>query len=203
MFKRLAASGFAVHTFDALGHGRSAAHPKRGRYNVQKFEELVDDAAAFAAHVLDTRHGGGGGATPRVPAFMMGCSLGGLVSTYTVLRDQARWAKGGLVLMSPAMDVEWNFVLRVQAPMGALLAVVLPDVPLVPAVRAEDLSRNPAVVEAHKADTMVPHGNTKCRMGYECLQGFRNLQVCACLGAGRASNRWGWESRWRCGRDAM
>lgn len=172
VFKRLASSGIAVHTFDAIGHGRSPAHPKRGRYNVQRFDELVDDAVAFATAVFATRYGG----SPP-PAFMMGCSLGGLISTYVVLRDQARWARGGLVLMSPAMDVEWNFVLRIQAPMGALLAVVLPDAPLVPAVRAEDLSRNPAVVEAHKKDTMVPHGNTKCRMGYEVLQGFRNLQV--------------------------
>ena len=173
MFKRLASSGFAVHTFDAVGHGRSPAHPKRGRFNVQKFGELRDDAVAFATHVLDSRYGG----SSSPPAFMMGCSLGGLIATYVVLADQAKWAKGGLVLMSAAMDVEWTFVLRVQAPMGALLAVLLPDAPLVPAVRAEDLSRNPAVVEAHKADTLVPHGNTKCRIGYEILQAFRNLQV--------------------------
>lgn len=173
MFKRLASSGFAVHTFDAVGHGRSPAHPKRGRFNVQKFGELRDDAVAFATHVLDSRYGG----SSSPPAFMMGCSLGGLIASYVVLADQAKWAKGGLVLMSAAMDVEWTFVLRVQAPMGALLAVLLPDAPLVPAVRAEDLSRNPAVVEAHKADTLVPHGNTKCRIGYEILQAFRNLQV--------------------------
>ena len=172
VFKRLAASGYAVHTFDAVGHGRSPAHPKRGRFNVQHFAELRDDAVAFATHVLDSRYGG---APP--PAFIMGCSLGGLIATYVVLADQSKWAKGGLVLMSAAMDVEWTFVLRVQAPMGALLAVLLPDAPLVPAVRAEDLSRNPAVVEAHKADTLVPHGNTKCRIGYEILQAFRNLQV--------------------------
>ena len=175
VFKRLAASGYAVHTFDAVGHGRSPAHPKRGRFNVQHFAELRDDAVAFASHVLDSRYGG---APP--PAFMLGCSLGGLIATYVVLADQSKWAKGGLVLMSAAMDVEWTFVLRVQAPMGALLAVLLPDAPLVPAVRAEDLSRNPAVVEAHKADTLVPHGNTKCRIGYEILQAFRNLQVWRC-----------------------
>jgi len=105
-----------------------------------------------------------------------GGPLSGLISAYVVLREPARWNRGGLVLMSAAADVEWTLVLSLQAPIGALLAALVPDAELVPAVHASDLSRNPAVVEAHEKDQLVPHGNTKSRMAYECLKAFRTLQ---------------------------
>ncbi len=214
MFKRLVSAGVAVHTYDALGHGRSPALAKRGRWNVERFSDLVDDAAAFSAAALE-----GSYASAPPPAFIMGQSLGcahararsalahasrftrlltlrarlrvalrspaltrlhasrsGLVSAYTALREPARWARGGLVLMSAAADVEWNAVLHVQAAVGGALAALLPNAALVPAVRVEDLSRDAAVVAAFKADPLVCHANTKCRLGFECLNAFRALQ---------------------------
>ncbi len=187
----------AVHTYDAIGHGRSPALPRRGRHNVERFGDLVADASAFAAHALDAY-----GAAPP-PAFLMGQSLGcaratraarsaqrstmpdtpprpapprsGLVAAYTALRAPARWARGGLVLMSAAMDVEWNIVLHVQAALGGALSALLPNVPLVPAVNVSDLSRDPAVVAAFNADPLVAHSKTKCRMGFEVLHAFRAL----------------------------
>ncbi len=47
---------------------------------------------------------------------------------------------------SPALDVEWTPVLRVQAQMGGLLARLVPHARLVPAVRPEDMSQDPEVV---------------------------------------------------------
>ena len=49
------------------------------------------------------------GAAPP-PLFVGGQSLGGLVAALAVLRDQQRWA--GLLVCSPALDVEWTPVLR-------------------------------------------------------------------------------------------
>jgi alpha-beta hydrolase superfamily lysophospholipase len=209
-------AGVAVHTYDALGHGRSPALPKRGRWNVERFSDLVDDAAAFSAAQLEGNY-----ASAPPPAFIMGQSLGcartharralahasrltrsltlraslacslarlscadalsrnarsGLVSAYTALREPARWARGGLVLMSAAADVEWTPMLHAQAAVGAALSALLPNAALVPAVRVEDLSRDPAVVAEFKADPLVCHANTKCRLGFECLNAFRALQ---------------------------
>ncbi len=98
------------------------------------------------------------------------------MSTHVVLREQTRWSRGGLVLMSAAMDVEWNAVLHVQAALGGALSALLPNAALVPAVHARDLSRDAAVVAAFEADPLVCHAQTKCRMGYECLRAFRALQ---------------------------
>ena len=92
------------------------------------------------------------------------------------LHEPARWARGGLVLMSAAMDVEWTAVLHAQAALGAALSCMLPNAALVPAVRSSDLSRDPAVVAAFEADPLVAHAPTKCRMGFECLNAFRALQ---------------------------
>lgn len=44
------------------------------------------------------------------PMFVGGHSLGGLISCLTCLKDQSRWA--GLLILSPAIDVEWTLSLR-------------------------------------------------------------------------------------------
>ena len=99
----------------------------------------------------------------------------GLVAAHVALSSAKRFAKGGLVLMSAAMDVEWTAVLHVQAAMGGVLSCLLPNAQLVPAVSSKDLSRDPAVVAAFEADPLVAHGQTKGRMAYESLCAFRRL----------------------------
>ena len=91
------------------------------------------------------------------------------------LASPARWARGGLVLMSAAMDVEWSAVLHVQAALGGALSCLLPNAALVPAVNTIDLSRDPKVIAAFEADPLVAHAPTKCRMGFESLSAFRKL----------------------------
>jgi len=91
------------------------------------------------------------------------------------LSSTQRFARGGLVLMSAAMDVEWTAVLHVQAALGGVLSCLLPNAQLVPAVAVADLSRDPAVVAAFEADPLVAHGQTKGRMAYESLCAFRKL----------------------------
>ena len=65
----------------------------------------VDDYAEYAREVRE-RFGGAAG----TPAFAAGQSMGGLLATHLVLRDQAAWA--GLILCSAAIDIEWNIVTR-------------------------------------------------------------------------------------------
>ena len=63
----------------------------------------VDDSVAFARE-MRKRH------APSIPCISAGQSMGGLVATHLVLRDQDFWA--GLILCSAAIDAEWNLVLR-------------------------------------------------------------------------------------------
>lgn len=91
MFARLAAAGVDVRAFDAVGHGRSGDHPRRGRYNVEGFDELVDDAERVAAHALAdaARDAAARGERAPPPAFLMGQSLG-CVARFTLASAASR-----------------------------------------------------------------------------------------------------------------
>jgi alpha-beta hydrolase superfamily lysophospholipase len=76
---------------------------------VDEFEALCKHAAA------DVRSRFPAAAASPPPMFIAGHSLGGLIAALTCLRDQSAWA--GLLVCSPALDVEWSLVLR-QAGLG-------------------------------------------------------------------------------------
>lgn len=63
----------------------------------------AEGSAPAAAAPAAAAHG-------KLPVFVLGHSMGGLVAALTALRRQERLA--GVMLHSPALDVEWNPVLR-------------------------------------------------------------------------------------------
>ncbi len=63
----------------------------------------MDDSQSFAREIRQRYE-------PTTPCIAAGQSMGGLIATHLVLRDQSAWA--GLILCSAAIDVEWNLVLR-------------------------------------------------------------------------------------------
>jgi alpha-beta hydrolase superfamily lysophospholipase len=76
--------------------------------------------------------------TPKVPFFIGGQSMGALIASHAVIEHQD-WFQG-LVLCSPAMDVDKGIVLKIQSLLGAPLEALAPWARLVPAVRVEDMS---------------------------------------------------------------
>lgn len=68
----------------------------------------VDDFQARCTAAREDLQQRCGGTPP--PMFIAGHSMGGLVAPLTCLKDQSRWA--GLLLCSPALDVEWTPMLR-------------------------------------------------------------------------------------------
>ena len=92
-------------------------------------------------------------ASSKVPVFLGGQSMGGLVAASAVAQKNATAA--GLVLFSPLMDVEKGPILMVQAALAGPLAAAMPWVRVVPAVRIEDLSEDPEVRRAVGASTVA------------------------------------------------
>ena len=187
LFQRVASSGGALFAFDAVSNGFSPPHPTRGKWNVSRFDDLVDDAERFCVETL-------AGIPKGTPSFLLGLSLGGLVASLVALRDQSRWT--GLVrqlahavvlpltkcrflwqaLLSACIDIEWTRLLRAQACFGRFLAHFLPNAPLVPAVRLIDRSRDREYLKRLAADERVPHRPVKCALAYEGLKAQRALQ---------------------------
>ncbi|CAK0782822.1 hypothetical protein CVIRNUC_006017 [Coccomyxa viridis] len=164
---RLAEAGIAVYGYDHHGHGESDPKEKHERALVHDWHHLVDDSMAFAQE-MRKRH------ASSIPCISAGQSMGGLVATHLVLRDQDSWA--GLILCSAAIDAEWNLVLRLQASIGGLLATLVPRAQIVPAVPLEYISNDPEVVAHFAQDPLNFVGDLRARTANEILKGFKDVQ---------------------------
>jgi alpha-beta hydrolase superfamily lysophospholipase len=157
----LAERGFAVRTFDLRGHGRSAGR----RCCVRSFDEHLDDLEAGLSR---TR-----GAWPGVPVFLLGHSMGGLVSV--LIAADRRPSLSGLVLSAPAVRLGRSFsTLKITATL--LLGRVLPRVPTV-RFPDDSLSRDPEVVRAYRSDPLVYHGRTPARTASELILAVRRARA--------------------------
>ena len=139
---RLVEDGFDVHAFDAPGHGRSPG--PRG---------LPDVRALVAAHLAARR-------LLDRPLFLLGHSLGGLVTAASVAREPANVA--GVVLTGPALLIEAPAWQRVAV---RLLSRVAPRLPVRPALDPAGISRVPVEVQAYFADPRAYHGKLPALVG--------------------------------------
>lgn len=147
----LMARGVAVRALDLRGHGQSEG--PRGQ--VDGFGDYVADVTAFLDGVV-----AGAGA----PVFLMGHSMGGLVVAATVV-DRGTDGLAGVVLSSPALQVDAPAVLRRLAP---LVARWFPDAP-VTRVDLGHLSRDPTVARAYRDDPHTINQGVRARLGFEIV----------------------------------
>ncbi|GLC39425.1 hypothetical protein PLESTB_001347700 [Pleodorina starrii] len=181
--------GIAVYAYDAHGHGKSEPLAPDSRALVNSYTHLVDDLCDFMDFSLkgqpaqqsaaqqqpsSAQQAGPQPVRPRLPVFLLGHSMGGLVAALTCLRRQDQVS--GLMLHSPALDVEWTPVLRAQAAVGSLLSLLIPRARVVPAVRPEDLSSDPALVAEYMADPLNTVGPVRARTANEMLRGFGEMR---------------------------
>lgn len=141
-----ASQGWAVIRGDLRGHGRSPDAPGGGRVFVRRFSDYFHDVDALVA-VARQKH-------PTLPLFVLGHSMGGLVTIGYVLRDPEGLA--GAVISSPALDTHPEF--RPPLPLRFLVGLLswLAPAKLFPSdLDTEALSRDPDVVRAYEADPLV------------------------------------------------
>jgi alpha-beta hydrolase superfamily lysophospholipase len=69
--------------------------------------------------------------------------MGGLVAAH-VARKHQDWFHG-LILASPAIDVDKGIVLKIQSLLGGPLEALMPWARMVPAVKVEDMSESEEV----------------------------------------------------------
>ena len=145
---RLLELGVGVRAIDLRGHGRSP-----GRRGLTDVHESVEDHLAARRQL----------AAQPLPVFLMGHSLGGIVTATSVVLDSSNVA--GVILSSPAILVTANVFLRLLARVLWTIAPALPAKFLSPT----GLSRVPEQVKAFLADPMIHHGGMPARLGASIL----------------------------------
>ncbi len=146
-----AARGYAVYTFDQIGHGQSAG--KRG--HVTRFDNYVEDANRFVA-LARTKE-------PERKTFLLGHSQGGLVALrYGIAHPQGvnGIVTTGAALMLALTPPAWKVRL------GKVLANVAPSFAMSNAIPIEVLSHDPAILTARKQDAHR-HGVATARWANE------------------------------------
>ena len=137
--ERLVARGLATYAIDLHGRGESEGE----RFYVQEFGDYVSDVHEMVT--LIRAH------EPGLPIYLLGHSAGGVVATLYAAEHQERLA--GLVCES--------FAFKIPAPDFAL-AVIKGIAHLAPhahilALKNEDFSRDPAIVQAMDSDALIAH----------------------------------------------
>jgi alpha-beta hydrolase superfamily lysophospholipase len=157
----LTAAGWHVMSFDHRGHGRSEG--VRGQLG------QPDDMLRDLSLVIDAarrRHLAG-------PLILLGHSMGGLVAARFVaegtMPNPAAWTRpvDGLALSSPALAASLN---GFQKLLLAVLGKLAPNLAVANGLLPEWVSRDPKVVAAYRADSLV-HNRVSPKLASFILQG--------------------------------
>lgn len=133
----LADRGFECIAADLRGHGDSEGQ----RGHVSRFDHYLDDLQRIVATIPDDR-----------PRFLVGHSLGGLISLQYVLKRPHDFR--AVAVSSPFLRSAFA-VSRTQVALANVAQVVAPRLPFPSPLRAEQISRDPEEVELYANDPAV------------------------------------------------
>jgi acylglycerol lipase len=136
----LVAQGFAVHSFDLRGHGKSSGD----RCFVNSFSDYLTDLDRFLTEIRQQY--------PDRELFLLGHSLGGAISLRYVLDYQPDIR--GLILSAPFLGSRAE---DVPAPVVAFVKLLSQFLPKLPSIRvdASQISSDPEIVQAYRTDPLV------------------------------------------------
>lgn len=146
--------GYAVYGLDHIGHGKSEGM----REVVERFEDFTNTLTIFTNMVKGWQAG--------KPLFLLGHSLGGLITTYYLLDHQADFK--GAVISAPSLAIGAS-ITPLTITMGKILSVIAPKVGVL-ALDPHGVSSDPEVVAAYINDPLVAHGKTPARLAAETLK---------------------------------
>ena len=147
--------GYAVYGLDHIGHGKSEGR----RAFVERFEDYTNTLTIYYNMVQGWQTG--------KPVFLLGHSMGGLITSCYLLDHQATFR--GAVISAPSIKVS-NDISQATIIMGKILSVLTPKAGLLTLVDANGISRDPEVVTAYVNDPLVFHGKTSARLAAELLK---------------------------------
>jgi len=153
--------GYAVYGIDHLGHGKSEGT----RVFVDRFEDYTKPLKVYFDMIRLWQ--------PRKPIFLVGHSMGGLISAVFLLDHQAELR--GAVLSGAAVKVPSN-ITPATLFVGKMLSALVPKFGLI-GLDAEGICRDPAVVQAYVNDPLVHRGKTTARLAAEMLKAMQYVMA--------------------------
>jgi acylglycerol lipase len=138
--KNLVEQGFAVHSFDLQGHGKSGGD----RCYVDAFSDYLTDLDRFLTEIRQQH--------PEQELFLLGHSLGGAISLRYILDYQPDIS--GLILSAPFLGSRAE---DFPAPVVAFIRLLSQFLPKLPSIRVDSsqISSDPAIVQAYRTDPSV------------------------------------------------
>jgi acylglycerol lipase len=144
---------YAVYALDHRGHGRSEGE----RANITVFRAYINDLKDYLEKIRQQH--------PTLRRFLLGHSVGGLIALQTVL-EHAEKVDG--VVLTGAYLKDATGTPGYLVALSKVVGTLFPRLDI-QALNANDLSRDPEVVQAYRQDPLVYHGKVKARMGAEML----------------------------------
>lgn len=158
--KHCVKNGFAVHTVDHWGHGKSDGE----NGFVPDFSVYHDGVAALINQLPTDRKA--------LPLILVGHSLGGLISATYLLKNQSRFAAA--VLSGPAIKATEEPSSFMKG-LSKLLSKIAPKMGVL-ALDADGVSRDPKVVADYLADPLVSGQKISARLAAEMMANMELVQ---------------------------
>jgi acylglycerol lipase len=138
LIPHLVMRGISVYAFDMWGNGRSP-----GKRGASDLDDAVADHLAARRKLRDQR----------LPIFVLGHSVGGLVTATSALDDPA--GLDGMILVAPAIDWSANGAMRIIARVGGFL---VPTLRVPGPSGSAALTRDPEARRRMDEDPLMVHG---------------------------------------------
>ncbi len=155
----LVPSGYGVYGIDHIGHGKSDGE----RVYVERFQDYTKTLKKYFDMIREWQ--------PERPIFLIGHSMGGLISAAFLLEHQDELS--GAVLSAPSIKVSDN-TSQATIFVGKLLSIIMPKAGLIK-LDAERVSRDLAVVDAYINDPLAYTGKITARLGAEILKTMQRV----------------------------
>lgn len=156
-----ASHGISTHGFDQRGYGKSEGT----RAYINKFEEYTQDVDLFCQKVKEYAAG--------KPVFILGHSMGGIVSTYHEIMTGLELK--GMILSGAGLhlgDSHPALLIKISGILGA----VVPKLPTV-TLQKSYISRDQEVVNKYLNDPLVYNRPTLARTGAEIIRAIEKIQA--------------------------
>jgi alpha-beta hydrolase superfamily lysophospholipase len=150
---------YAVYGIDHVGHGKSDGE----REMVEDFDDFTDTLSIFYKMVAQWQ--------TDTPIFILGHSMGGLLSSYYLIDHQADFK--GAIISGPVVKIGEG-ISQATIIMGKILSKIAPKMGIL-ALDVNAISKDPAVVTAYENDPLVFHGKTSARLGSEMLSAMQRV----------------------------